>query len=127
MIPLWPEAPPSTMDYGPNRIELHVFLPEEDGETVSFLHEDDGRTFSFRQGRFLLTQFALRRTGLQLVIRASTSGQAFAEFVRSEFSVRFHGNVSEVSLDDQPMESRERWFTIPQTKRDFILRAKIIT
>ena len=127
VIPLWPEAPLSTMDYAPNRIELHVFLPEEDGETVSILHEDDGCTFAFKRGQFLLTKFALCRSGPQLIIRASTSGQGFAEFARNEFSVRFHGNVSEVSLDDQPMESGESGFTIPQTKRDFVLRAKIIT
>ena len=127
VIPLWPEAPPSTMGYFPERIELHVFLPEEDGETVSFLHEDDGCTFRFRQGRFLLTEFALCRRGRQLVIRASSTGQGFAEFARKEFSVRFHGNISEVSLDDQPMESSEKGFMIPHTDRDFVLRTNIIT
>ena len=118
MITLWPEAPPSSMGYFPERIELHVFLPEEEGETVSFLHEDDGCTFAFKQGRFLLTKFAL--------CRVSSSGQGFAEFARHEFSVHFHGNVSEISLDDQPIESGERWFIIPQTNRDFVLRANII-
>jgi alpha-glucosidase len=127
IIPLWPQAPPSTMGYFPDRIELHVFLPEEDGEAVSFLHEDDGCTFAFKQGRFLLTKFALSRRGHQLVIRASTSGQGFAEFARNEFAVRFHGNVSEVSLDDQAMETGERGFTIPQTNRDFVLRANILS
>ena len=126
MITLWPEAPPSSMRYFPDRIELHVFLPEEEGETVSFLHEDDGCTFAFKQGRFLLTKFALCRRGRQLVIRAFSSGQGFAEFARNEFSVRFHGNVSEISLDDQPIESGEKWFIIPQTNRDFVLRANII-
>jgi alpha-glucosidase len=118
VITLWPKAPPSTLGYFPDRIELHVFLPEEDGETVSFLHEDDGCTFAFKQSRFLLTKFAL--------CRVSSSGQGFAEFARNEFSVRFHGNVSEISLDDQPIESGERWFIIPQTNRDFVLRANII-
>ena len=126
VIPLWPEAPPSSMGYFPDRIELHVFLPEEDGETISLLHEDDGCTFRFRQGRFFLTKFALCRRGRQLIIRASSSGQGFAEFARHEFSVHFHGNVSEVSLDDQPMESSEKGFMIPQTNRDFALRANII-
>ena len=127
VIPLWPEVPPSTMEYFPKRIELHVFLPEEDGETVSFLQEDDGTTCAFKRGRFLLTKFTLcRRTG-QLIIRASSSGQGFAEFARNEFSLRFHGQVSEVSLDDQPVESREGWLLIPQTKRDFLLRASIVS
>ena len=127
MIPLWPEAPPSTMGYFPNRIELHVFLPDEDGETISFLHEDDGCTFGFRRGQFLLTKFALCRRARELIIQAASSGQCFAEFARNEFSVHFHGKVSEVSLNDQPIESGERPFMIPQINRDFVLRASIMT
>ena len=127
MIPLWPEAPPSTMGYFPDRIELHVFLPGEDGETISFLHEDDGCTFAFRQGRFLLTKFAVCRRGRELIIQAGSSGQCFAEFARKEFSVHFHGKVSEVSLNDQPIESNQRPLMIPQSNRDFVLRANIMT
>ena len=33
VIPMWPEAPPSTADYHPTAIELHLFVPDGDGVT----------------------------------------------------------------------------------------------
>jgi alpha-glucosidase len=126
VIPLWPEAPLSTMDYFPERIELHVFVPEEDGETVSFLQEDDGRTFAFQEGRFLLTKFAVCRRHQELVIRGSSTGDGFFEFARKGFSVRFHGNISKICLDDQPLQSGKGEVVIPHTNRGFVLQAKII-
>ncbi len=44
VVPMWPEAPPSTAGYHPSSIELHVFVPVADGTYESLLHEDDGLT-----------------------------------------------------------------------------------
>ncbi|HEY5706114.1 MAG TPA: glycoside hydrolase family 31 protein [Terrimicrobiaceae bacterium] len=126
VIPLWPEAPPSTMGYFPERIELQVFVPEEDGETISFLHEDDGCTFALREGKFLRTAFVLSRHGQELVIHASTSGEGFPEFARKEFLVRFQGNITDVYLNDRSLEIEQGAFVISHTQRDFVLRAKIL-
>ena len=59
VIPMWPEAPPSTDGYHPTVIELHVFVPGEDGTWTSELQEDDGLTTT---GGFLRTTFTLTRS-----------------------------------------------------------------
>ena len=48
VIPMWPEAPPSTDGHHPSVIELHVFVPGADGAWTSLLQEDDGVTTSRR-------------------------------------------------------------------------------
>ena len=70
VIPMWPEAPPSTDGYHPSSVELHVF--PGDGESI--LHEDDGLTFS---GGFLRTTFTLSGRAAPEV-----SGDGYPEFAR---------------------------------------------
>ncbi|HET9207085.1 MAG TPA: glycoside hydrolase family 31 protein, partial [Burkholderiaceae bacterium] len=77
VIPMWPDAPPSTAGYHPAAIELHIFVPEADGEYQSVLHEDDGLTFAFREGAYYRTSFTLRRAGDRLTLEASVAGNGY--------------------------------------------------
>jgi alpha-glucosidase len=79
VIPMWPEAPPSTDGYHPTEIELHVFP----GEGTSILHEDDGLTLS---GGSLRTTFTLNGDEL----RAEVDGEGYEEFARERFVVVVH-------------------------------------
>ncbi|MEY4648399.1 MAG: hypothetical protein RL009_815 [Actinomycetota bacterium] len=45
VIPMLETAPQNTDKLAPKKIELHVFVPEGDGEMMSMLQEDDGLTF----------------------------------------------------------------------------------
>jgi alpha-glucosidase len=91
VIPMWPEAPQSTMNYHPTAIELHLFVPEADGEYRSTLHEDDGATFAYRSGAHYRTEFTLTRKGDTLDLDASTTGHGYPEFSREEFVLVLHG------------------------------------
>ncbi|MEI7772260.1 MAG: glycoside hydrolase family 31 protein [Chloroflexales bacterium] len=91
VIPMWPEAPPSTAGYHPALIELHVFIPEADGVYRSLLHEDDGLTLAFRSGAYYQTTLTLERVGARLTLTASTAGHGYPEFARRAFELVFHG------------------------------------
>ena len=114
VVPMWPEAPASTMDYHPPCIILHVFLPETDGETHSTLQEDDGVTFARRDGAFYRTEFVLRRQGNQALLDATVSGQGYPEFARTQFRLVFHGEVggtSEINGETHPLEDGKCTFS----------------
>jgi len=103
VIPMWPDAPPSTMGMHPSTIELHVFVPDEEGEYISHLHEDDGLTFNYKEGAFYRTQFKLRRHANSLTIEVSVVGSGYPEFKRDEFLIVFHGDhPTTVRIDDVP-------------------------
>ncbi|MBW3636059.1 MAG: DUF5110 domain-containing protein, partial [Armatimonadetes bacterium] len=124
VIPMWPEDVLSTMDYQPEIVELHVFLPDEDGEFHSFLHEDDGLTFDFQSGAFIRTDFILRKNGAQVSLEASVSGEGFPEFTRREFEVQFHGAaLDSVRLDGENLTSQNGCFTVPSAGTNFRLEA----
>ena len=90
VIPMWPEAPPSTDGYHPTVIELHVFVPGEDGTWTSELQEDDGLTTT---GGFLRTTFTLARSGDEVTLRADTVGDGYPEHARERFEVVVHGEA----------------------------------
>ena len=122
VVPMWPEAPASTMGYAPASLELHVFLPDEDGETVSTLHEDDGDTFAFRDGAFLQTRFALRREGPRATLAATVTGNGFPGFRRTEFVLRFHGlGRGAVTLDGESREVADDALTVRNAGTGFTL------
>lgn len=126
VLPLWPEAPASTMRHFPEEIELRIFPPGEDGETLSVLHEDDGSTFAFRDGAYLRTTFQVVRQGAALTVKASLSGKRFPEFVRKRFRVRFLGNVSGCQLNGIPIESDEGVVIMENSGEGFELRATLV-
>lgn len=125
VIPLWADSPLTTMGYHPKTVELHVFLPDEDGETRSFLYEDDGTTFAFRDGAFLRTDFQLKRTGGEIFLTATVSGRGYPEFARREFVVMLHGlQGEEVTVDAASYALVDGRFTLPNTGTGFTLRAR---
>jgi alpha-glucosidase len=88
VIPLWPEAPPSTAGYHPSVIELHLFVPGEDGTQTSFLQEDDGLTID---GGFVRTTFTVTRAGTAVTVATSVEGDGYPEFARERFDLVVHG------------------------------------
>ena len=122
VVPMWPEAPRSTMGYHPESIELHVFVPEEDGETRSFLHEDDGETFAFRAGAFYRTEFILRRDGGTITLDAAVTGSGYPAFARREFVLVFHGlPLSSVIVDGRAATITHDHVTIVNAGTGFLL------
>lgn len=95
VIPCWPEAPLSTMGYHPEVIDLHVFLPGEDGSTESTLQEDDGLTVRYKMGKYLRTDFRLTRAGRHISLNGSVRGSYFPEFRRDRFRIHLHGPTAE--------------------------------
>jgi alpha-glucosidase len=126
VIPMWPEAPDSTMGYFPEAIVLHVFLPKDDGEWESVLHEDDGTTFGFRDGRYLRTTFQVRRTGSEVTIRATTSGEGFPEFARKRFAIQIHGAFRGAELRDVPIAlDQTGQFEFANSGQPFVMHLEI--
>ena len=124
VVPMWTDAPASTMDHHPAVMELHVFIPDEDGETRSMLHEDDGRTFAFRDGAFFRTVFTLRRSGPRVTLTAVVEGDGYAGFQRREFLIRFHGlTARRVTVDGRAQEVSDGVLTLANTGSGFTLEA----
>jgi alpha-glucosidase len=95
VLPMLAETPQSTKGLEPKSVNLHVFVPQDDGEYVSCLHEDDGHTFAFRRGAYVRTTFTLRRAGAKILLAATVKGEGFGEFRREEFCLIFHGLAAE--------------------------------
>ncbi|HLO98195.1 MAG TPA: TIM-barrel domain-containing protein, partial [Fimbriimonas sp.] len=93
VIPMWPEAPPSTMGYHPEAIDLNIMVPTEDGEYVSTLVEDDGETFGYEKGERLTTTLTLTKKGKNLQLVGTTSGKIFKGFARKAFRIVIGGKV----------------------------------
>ncbi len=128
IVPMWSEDVLSTMDYQPKSLELHVFVPDEDGEFHSFLHEDDGLTFGFQNGAFLRTNFVLQKKGAQISLEAKVSGEGFAEFARQEFEIQFHGATFDaVRIDGENLAAENGRFTISNAGTNFRLETEIST
>jgi alpha-glucosidase len=126
IIPMWPCAPVSTMGYQPTTIELHVYVPEADGEYLSSLHEDDGLTFNYRDGAFYRTLFKVRRHESALTIEVATTGNGYAEARRDEFSIVFHGPVpTTVRIDDNPASISEGRVQVRNAGKSFFLAGRL--
>src|SRR5260370_19808218 len=91
VIPTLATPPASTMNYHPDPLELHVAIPEEDGEFCSHLHEDDGISHAFLRGQFLRTTFFVSRHQHQVRISAKVSGNGFPELLRLRLHLVFMG------------------------------------
>ncbi len=91
ILPAYAAPPCSTMDYQPEVIELHVIVPEEDGEFESTLHEDDGLSDAHLAGQFLRTTLTLSRQHDRVRITSKTAGDGFPEFRRRRFQLVLRG------------------------------------
>jgi alpha-glucosidase len=122
VIPLWPGTPQSTKDYHPQTIELHVFIPEEDGVFQSCLREDDGLTDSSQSGAFVHTEFILRRIGRSITLDAAVHGNGYPEFKRRRFEVVLHGSApSQVYLNQQEVRADQGRITVQSARDPFYL------
>jgi len=90
VIPMWPEAPASTANHHPRAIELHLFVPPEDGTHRSFLQEDDGLTTAALDGARYRTTFEVTRRGDRVTLRGEVEGDGYSEFAREAFHVVVH-------------------------------------
>jgi alpha-glucosidase len=91
VIPMWPQAPPSTAGHHPDAVELHLFVPVADGTDRSFLQEDDGLTLAARDGARYRTTFEVSRRGGRVAVEASVEGDGYPEFAREAFHLVIHG------------------------------------
>ncbi|HEX8343914.1 MAG TPA: TIM-barrel domain-containing protein, partial [Actinoplanes sp.] len=96
VIPMWPDAPPSTAGHHPATIELHLYVPGADGTHTSMLQEDDGLTFAALSGSRYRTTFSVTRAGSHLTVRAEVEGDGYPEFAREQFHLVVHGARPEV-------------------------------
>lgn len=126
VIPCWANPPQSTMDFQPESIELHVFVPDADGETHSMLQEDDGLTFAFRDGAFIRTGFTLSRIGNRVQLSAQSSGDGYKEFVRTRFELVFHGlDTDLIQLDGRTVPVQGDRLVIQNNGQGFELAAEV--
>jgi alpha-glucosidase len=88
------------MDHFADLVLLHLAVPSQDGEFVSYLHEDDGVTRAFERGAYLRTTFRVKRSGQKLRLVASVSGRGFPEFQRKSLRIVFHGAALESAALD---------------------------
>jgi alpha-glucosidase len=108
VVPMWPEAPPSTAGHHPAAIELHLFVPPADGAHGSFLQEDDGLTFAARDGARYRTTFEVARRGDRVTLRAEVEGDGYPEFAREAFVLVVHGAApATVTVDGEALEVRD--------------------
>jgi alpha-glucosidase len=116
---MWSQAPASTDGYHPEKIVLHVFIPAADCETTSLLHEDDGLTFAFRDGAYYRTTFSLRRSGSELTLNGSVSGNGFPEFARKSFELVFHGATpATIRANGKILKAYKGRFDLPNRGED---------
>jgi alpha-glucosidase len=122
VIPMWPEAPPSTAGYHPSAIELHLFVPGADGAHQSFLQEDDGLSLASLDGACYRTQFELTRDGGEVRLSAEVEGEGYAEFAREAFHLVIHGASPEtVRLDGTELSMAGGHFVLPNAGSGFTI------
>jgi len=105
VVPMWPEAPPSTAGHHPATVELHLFVPAGDGTHHSLLQEDDGLTDAALDGARVRTTFAVTPRGPRLTVGAEVEGGGYPEFARERFVVVVHGAVpASAALDGEKLD-----------------------
>jgi alpha-glucosidase len=127
VIPMYDQAPASTMDHYPELLELHVIIPDEDGSTLSMLQEDDGLSNAYQKGAFLRTQLEVTRRGNQLTLSAKSSGKSFPEFRRNRFRFvlkGFSGHVAE--LNGHPIAVHDGRFECPNRGENLTFSCTIV-
>jgi len=111
VIPLYEQAPLSTMGHYPELLELHVIVPDEDGETRSLLQEDDGLSHAAASGAFLRTIFSVERRGERVTVTLHPSGNGFPEFRRRRLRYVLKGFTGDhVELDGRAIAVRQSQF-----------------
>jgi len=111
VIPMHERAPLSTMAHYPELLELHVIVPDEDGDTESTLQEDDGSSQNYAIGAFLRTTFVVSRRGARVTVTLRTSGGGFPEHRRQRLNFYLRGyHGDHVELNGQPVRVQDSRF-----------------
>jgi alpha-glucosidase len=114
VIPMWPDAPPSTAGYHPPVIELHLFVPNDEQIHHSMLQEDDGLTLAALDGARYRTTFDVTRRGSVVTLVAAVEGDGYPEFARTGFHLLIHGAKPEtLRLDGAETAATGRPFSLP--------------
>lgn len=100
VIPTYEKAPLSTMDHYPEVLELHLIVPDEDGEFYSCLYEDDGITNAFEIGAHVRTTFRLARKGRRISVSSTSEGRGFPEHRRRWLRCVVHGFAGDTAQLD---------------------------
>ena len=128
VVPMWREAPQTTSGHRPTEVELHLFVPADDGATTtSLLQEDDGLTTAAASGARVRTTFSVTRQGSDLRLTAAVDGDGFPEHARERFVLHPHGaTVVSASLDGAPATVVDGAVVVPNTgtafRLDLVLR-----
>ncbi|QGN57426.1 glycoside hydrolase family 31 protein [Nostocoides sp. HKS02] len=126
VIPMWVEAPPSTSGYHPEVVELHLFVPVQDGSHRSLLGEDDGVTSAAASGAAYRTTFTLTRAGGTISLDAQVEGEGYPEFRRRAFHLVVHGATPEaIDLDGAPVRPDDGRFVLPNAGDGFTCRFEV--
>ncbi len=126
VIPMWPEAPPSTAGHHPEVVELHLFAPVADGTYRSFLQEDDGLTFAALQGACRRTGFEVTRQQGRIRLRADADGDGYPEFAREAFHLVLHGaSPHTVSLDGSTLPATGGPLVLPNSGSGFTVELAV--
>jgi alpha-glucosidase len=124
VIPCWPETPLSTMDYHPEEIVLHVYLPEDGSQGESLLQEDDGLTDAHRTGKYFRTQFRIVREQDRFRLWTEVDGRGFPEFRRQRFRVFLHPPSGEHWVLEGGSVTDSGDWEIPNCGEEFELKGK---
>ena len=117
VIPMWAEAPASTMGFAPEAVELHLFVPSADGTTTSMLQEDDGLTFAALSGARYRTELTVARAGHTVLLQATVTGDGYPEFARERFVLVLHGAApDDVRVDGTAVSGQRRAVLLRQRR-----------
>lgn len=83
------EIGPSVEQRPDKFLRLNVYVPEVDGETVSWLYEDAGEGFGYREGVQRVSRFVLRRAGNRLTLDWEREGAYTPPY--EHIALTFHG------------------------------------
>ncbi|HYP46477.1 MAG TPA: glycoside hydrolase family 31 protein [Propionibacteriaceae bacterium] len=121
VVPMWPDAPPSTAGHHPEVVELHLFVPRTDGTHTSLLVEDDGLTFAAQQGAWYRSTFTVTREGGLLQVRAAVQGNGYPEFRRQAFLMVVHGATPDrLRLDGAEVTASDGGFLLSTAAHGFV-------
>jgi alpha-glucosidase len=126
VVPMWPQAPPSTAGHHPTVLELHLFVPAADSAHASLLQEDDGLTDAALDGARRRTSFEVTRRGGRLTLRAEADGAGYPDFAREAFHLVVHGAApASATLDGDPVDVAGGRVEIPNAGTGFTVELEL--
>ncbi|HEX6277847.1 MAG TPA: TIM-barrel domain-containing protein [Polyangiaceae bacterium] len=126
VIPMLAEAPQTTMNAAPELLELHVFVPAENGRRTSLLYEDDGISHAFAAGAYVRTELELERTFGRVTLAARVTGSGFPEHCRRRFRVVFaNAAPHSVRVNGVPVPGAGGGFVFANAREPFELVAEL--